>query len=316
MAIIKKYNNEEKVIANKSVIDHNQLSNRDAYGSHSISAIRKLPEKLTNLKEKDADLQKQIDELDKGSLKQVYSNPEQFTGNGAKENPLNLKVVPDDLTLKIENDKYVVKALEDSEGSYNAEDIHNDFDDVTAEINEVKADEAKHYEELTNKDNEQDSELKKHKDKIYDLDARTRGMGGYLNANDFGKATPSQEELTAYALQQIGITEESKIFNQTKVVNLNNNHIWVLTNTPDSDPAVFDWADKGIEVISDANNDGLHGLVTGSYEELEGFIDINGHITINKLEEKLVPASETELGRVKLWKDFDDNWNLSNKEEN
>lgn len=60
MAVVKKVNGKAEVIANKSVIDHNELSNRDAYGAHPISAIRKLPEKLTELKNKDNQLEQRI----------------------------------------------------------------------------------------------------------------------------------------------------------------------------------------------------------------------------------------------------------------
>ena len=49
MGIVKKISGKEQEIANKSIIDHSQLSNRDAYGAHPISAIRKLPEKLSKL---------------------------------------------------------------------------------------------------------------------------------------------------------------------------------------------------------------------------------------------------------------------------
>ena len=62
------------------------------------------------------------------------------------------------------------------------------FDDVNTKITEVKTDETKHYQELLEKDSQQDIELKKHKDKIHDLDARTKGIGGYLNAYNFQKA--------------------------------------------------------------------------------------------------------------------------------
>ena len=157
------------------------------------------------------------------------------------------------------------------------------------------------YQELLEKNSQQDIELKKHKDKIHDLDARTKGIGGYLNAYNFQKATPTQDELTDYALQQItGISDRTEIFNQTKVKNLFDNNIWVLTNTPDSEPPVFEWANVGTEYVNVATNDGTQGIVTGSYEELEGFIDINGHITINGLEEKLAPAGETTFGRIKM----------------
>lgn len=49
MSVIKVKDQDKHVIANKSIIDHSQLSNRDAYGAHPISAIRKLPEKLSKL---------------------------------------------------------------------------------------------------------------------------------------------------------------------------------------------------------------------------------------------------------------------------
>lgn len=62
MSVIKNVDDQKTVIANKSVIDHSQLSNRNAYGAHSIDAIRKLPEKLTSLKNKDVELENKIDE--------------------------------------------------------------------------------------------------------------------------------------------------------------------------------------------------------------------------------------------------------------
>ena len=57
MTLIKKYNDKPEVIANKSVIDHNQLTNREQYGAHPISAIRGLPEKLTKLKKRRKELE-------------------------------------------------------------------------------------------------------------------------------------------------------------------------------------------------------------------------------------------------------------------
>ena len=64
MAIHKKIDGEDKVIANESIISHNQLANRNEYGSHPISAIRKLPEKLHELKEKNAELERKLVEHD------------------------------------------------------------------------------------------------------------------------------------------------------------------------------------------------------------------------------------------------------------
>ena len=65
MSIIKKVDGRDIEFANKTLIDHNQLANRNAYGAHNISAIRNLPEKLFELKGKDSQLSLRLDELNK-----------------------------------------------------------------------------------------------------------------------------------------------------------------------------------------------------------------------------------------------------------
>ena len=77
MAIHKKIDGEDRVVANKSIIDHNELSGREAYGSHPISAIRKLPEKLHALKEKDAELEQKLAEHDTEADKAIEQLKEQ-----------------------------------------------------------------------------------------------------------------------------------------------------------------------------------------------------------------------------------------------
>jgi hypothetical protein len=78
-----------------------------------------------------------------------------------------------------------------------------------------------------------------------DIDAWT-GRGGYLNEHDFETSSPTQEELTAYALSQIpSITDPTEIWNGTKIPNAFDNHVWILTNTQDTDPIVFEWTDQG-----------------------------------------------------------------------
>ena len=356
MSIIRKVNGKPQVIAEKSVIDHNQLANRDQYGAHSIASIRKLPEKLTALKQKDEEINQDIEQINariatntiniannaekisnvesnakriditenddstftftnygaqdsktiqsgflpdddtlqlktidskrKLAIKKVYTNNDDINGSGTLDSPLGLVNKPDELTLKTDTDNHIiyVSGLKDVDRSYTASDIKSDFADVNASIDTVRDDEARHYRELQQENRDQNNH-------ITDLLSRTKGIGGYLNANNFESATPSQDELTNYALQQIGITDRTKIFNQTKVKNLFDGNIWVLTNTPDSTPSVFDWANVGQEKIADANNDGVHGLVTGSYDELQGSIDILGHIHINDLD----PMVKTEL---------------------
>jgi hypothetical protein len=64
MSILKKIDGKDQVIANKSIIDHSQLSGTKAYGCHPISAIRQLPEKLADLKAKYKYFGELIEELE------------------------------------------------------------------------------------------------------------------------------------------------------------------------------------------------------------------------------------------------------------
>ena len=170
--------------------------------------------------------------------------------------------------------------------------------------------------------------------KIQDLLTRAKGLGGYINATNFGSATPSQDDLSNYALQQIFGEEweshpKTEIFNQTKVTNLFDKNVWILTNTPDSDPVVFDWANNGQEAVSIATSTTL-GIVKGSNDEYKASVDLNGEISINNLDDKInelddrdtdldnritllskTKATETQLGLVYFWKDDEGDWNIS-----
>jgi hypothetical protein len=101
------------------------------------------------------------------------------------------------------------------------------------------------------------------------------GRGGPLNAADFGTATPTQEELTKYACEDVfgagGVFEwddedpakssytiggeahtVGEIFNRTSVRNTFEmlNHRWELVNTPDTDPPCFSWSNTGVDLIN------------------------------------------------------------------
>lgn len=83
--------------------------------------------------------------------------------------------------------------------------------------------------------------------------AAVAGLGGALTAYDFQKATPNQQDLTDYALSQIpNISDPTEIFNGTHVTNLFNGVVWQLTNTPDTDPPIFEWTEIG--AVSGSNN--------------------------------------------------------------
>ena len=98
------------------------------------------------------------------------------------------------------------------------------------------------------------------------------------------------------------------IWDKTRVVNL-----YTDQHNPNECTWVWDlhsetWSNLGhISIISDANNSGLHGLVTGSNEDWEGSITADGTIAVNGLPElaSTVNADHTKL--TNLVKDSYDN---------
>jgi hypothetical protein len=106
-----------------------------------------------------------------------------------------------------------------------------------------------------------------------------QGKGGALTAHDFGSTAPTQAQLTECACIDIwsaggafaynsatpsaseyaigGATHAAvEIFNNTWIRNTynNENHKWVLTNTPDTLPAVYVWTDVGQDVVMGATD--------------------------------------------------------------
>lgn len=73
--------------------------------------------------------------------------------------------------------------------------------------------------------------------------------GGKLDAYDFGTEEPTQEQLTDYALSKIGISDPLRIWSGTRVKNLFDNNVWILENTPDTEPPIFEWVNDGPEII-------------------------------------------------------------------
>ena len=93
--------------------------------------------------------------------------------------------------------------------------------------------------------------------------------------------------LTQYALTQItSISNPIQIWNGTRVTNTYNNHTWILNNTPNTNPAIFEWVDLGQALVDIATTDTL-GVVLSSTNNYEGAVDLLGHITINNLTNKL-----------------------------
>ena len=113
-------------------------------------------------------------------------------------------------------------------------------------------------------------------DNSKDIEA-LQGAGGALTAYNFNTATPTQETLTKYAIDQIwpgntnwawnaanpaastftdanGVARTAaEIFNGTWVNNTTDNMRWQLTNTQNTTPAVFEWANVGRDIVGIAS---------------------------------------------------------------
>ena len=114
-----------------------------------------------------------------------------------------------------------------------------------------------------------------------------KGTGGYLKPYNFGTATPTTKQLNDYALTQItNITEPTEIWDGTRVTNTFNNHTWILNNTQNTSPVVFEWVDLGQEIVSVANETTL-GVVKASSDNLKVNVDSNGIMAVNGLENAL-----------------------------
>ena len=132
-----------------------------------------------------------------------------------------------------------------------------------------------------------------------------KGAGGALTAYNFNTATPTQETLTKYAVDQIwsgntnwawnaanpaastftdanGVARTAaEIFNSTWVNNTYDDHRWQLTNTQNTTPKVFEWADVGRDIVSvaTATTAGIVRVGSGSQMVVNpttGDISLNG----------------------------------------
>ena len=389
MAIYKKINGTGTKLADNSIVDHSQLSGRDQYNAHPISAIRKLPEKLTELKDKSKENEQAIkDEHDRAVLREdtIEDNAQRislvdnnngtltFTNYDNETNTVKAGHLVDNQTIKeIDNNSTLevigvkgtfIKDEESITKTYDAEDIYDDiesakgikleqvldqqdnptgelkFTDYTGNETTVQGGFLADEDTITINSNNKialkkvyvDSDtligdgassntklnakaIKDNNGTITVIDINNmnqeiqsiQGRGGYLRPYDFQTARPDlpiddlisdppiYSALTQYALQEItNITDPIEIFNGTRVTNLFNNHTWILNNTQDTDPKVFEWVDLGQSLVSTATNDTL-GVVKGSDEDLKVSVDLNGVMSINGLPELSDLVGDTTL---------------------
>ena len=336
MALIKKYNDKPEVIANKSVIDHNQLANRLKNKDEELEGkIETTSSNLSKLTEKVDEVESNAKKIDivenaedgtftftnygatdsktiqsgyqpdedtltlndskKMTLKQVHTN-NSLEGKGTQENPLLVNIDNTTITKRTDG-KLEAISLKTNGDTISGITIKEELDNLNKDVGDLSTQLNADVERLDAHNAAQDNE-------IYDLQSRTKGMGGYLNSynfGDFSKLTTEevQSDLTAYALQETGAEKEVDIFNGTKVINDYDRHLWRLTNTPNSNPVVFEWADLGITQEISTATDSLLGLVKGSNGDLKGKVDINGEISINGLKEALDNA-ENKIESISL----------------
>lgn len=142
------------------------------------------------------------------------------------------------------------------------------------------------------------------------------GKGGYLIPHNFGTATPTEQQLNDYALSQItNITQPEEIFNGTRVTNLYNNHTWILNNTQDTDPVVFEWVDLGQSLVSIATENTL-GVVKGSPSDFNVTVNNDGTMSVNGIANALngkqdkLTLNEVQSGTIDESIGFDTDGNV------
>lgn len=133
--------------------------------------------------------------------------------------------------------------------------------------------------------------------KLESVLAKLSQVNHYVVSNNFKKDKVGQDTLDEFAIKclssnQAYITRE-QIPIGMRVKNTHNNHIWVFNELKVNNQTIFKWEDFGSDMVCTADNKGTLGLVTGSNERLRGYIDINGIISINGLEEELTNILDT-----------------------
>lgn len=206
--------------------------------------------------------------IEYGAIKKVL--PDNKSIKMDKDNKLYVNYDFNSNTLAVDsknNNKVEAHALKLATGKYlDADRINNDLNNATYNISSL----------------------------TYKIEAALKKLNtanGYIASNNFKIDKPSQEQLTEFAIKCLSTSDnqitKDLIPNGTKIKNTHNQHIWVLNRINNSGLTTLKWEDFGSDNICIASNDGVHGLVTGSQNKFRGYVDINGVISINGLEEEL-----------------------------
>ena len=186
---------------------------------------------------------------------------------------LSLKQKLDDKSFIVKDDVIYPTELVTKSGQYVSSDyIQNDLKNATFNISNIVS-------------------------KLEKIQKQLSTSNGYMSSNNFKTSTPTQEKLTQFVIECLSTSNNQisrdQIPGGTKIKNTFDNHIWILNKTLVGGLLTYKWEDFGSDSICTANNDGIHGLVTGSNEKFEGHVSLQGTISINGLQEEIESIIES-----------------------
>lgn len=203
--------------------------------------------------------------LEYGAIKKVFPDNKSIVFDNNGHLSLNYNFNPQNFNIDNKNN-IKVTGLSLNSGKYlNADKLNSDLTNATYNISSLTY-------------------------KIEAMLKKLNNVNGYLASNNFKKATPTQDVLNNFAIECLSHMDNKVTVDLipagTKIKNTFDNHIWVFNRFSHNDGlTIHKWEDFGADTICIASNDGVHGLVTGSHDHFKAFVDINGVISINGLEE-------------------------------
>lgn len=210
----------------------------------------------------------------------TYTNPDGYMEYGAVR-----KFVPDEKTITTIDKKIALK--------YSFDNKDFKIKDNKISVTGISLQNGKHVtaDLINNNLNNATYNIEALSQKVTNILNKLYTFNGYVASNNFKKATPTEEQLYNFAINCLStsgkaVTKE-QVPSATKIKNTFDNHIWVLNRVTVDGLTTSKWEDFGSDTVCIASNDGVHGLVTGSQERYMGYIDLQGRISINGLEEDL-----------------------------
>lgn len=222
-----------------------------------------------------------------------YINP-----NGKVESGYVKKIVPDNKTLTLDKDNKVSLKYKFNPKIFNINSENDEIKVTGLSLNNGKILDA---DRINNDLNNASYNISSLTYKLDNILKKISNINGYLASNNFKKSDPDQTQLTNFAIECLSQSNSKFTIDLipagTKIKNTFDNHIWVLNRLTQNGLTTHKWEDFGADNICIASNDGVHGLVAGSQDHFKVFVDVNGTMSINGLEEdfQLLLQSVSEI---------------------